>query len=303
MKKGKIYVTAMMAFLWAIAAFWGMDNVAAFTHEDIRKYPSCPLCGMDRQQYGHSRMLIKYAEGKATGTCSIHCTASEISVNRDKTVVSMLVGDYHTKKLIEAKKAFWVIGGGKPGVMTKRAKWAFYQKRDAEEFVKENGGRLGTFDEAMKATFVDMYEDIKMIRERKREKQSRMPDIKTFPECKYCGMIREKFASSRTLVEYEDGSAVGTCSVHCLAIDLALNPGKTPKIIMVGDYYSKNLIDAEKAFWVLGGEKMGVMSIRGKWAMDEKESADRFIKENGGQLVTFDRIIKASFEDMYEILR
>ncbi len=303
MKKGQIYVTEMMVFFWAIATFGVMDAAVAFAHEDIKKFPSCPLCGMDRQQYGYSRMLIKYDEGKATGTCSIHCTAAEISVNRDKTVESMLVGDYHTKKLIEAKKAFWVIGGAKPGVMTNRAKWAFNRKNDAEKFVKENGGRLGTFDEAMKATFADMYEDIKMIRERRREKQSKMPDIKTFPECKYCGMNREKYASSRTLIEYEDGSAVGTCSVHCLAIELALNPGKMPKIIMVGDYFSKNLIDAEKAFWVLGGDKMGVMSIRGKWALDEKENANRLIKENGGQLVTFDRIIKASFEDMYEILR
>jgi hypothetical protein len=118
---------------------------------------------MDRQQYAHSRRLIEYAEKATTGTCSIHCAASEISVNRDKTLVSMHVADYLTRNLILTEKAFWVIGGDKAGVMTKRAKWAFKEKEQAERFIKENGGRHATFHDAMKATFEDMYEDIKMI--------------------------------------------------------------------------------------------------------------------------------------------
>ncbi len=43
--------------------------------------------------------------------------------------------------------------------MTKRAKWAFNEKEQAERFVKENGGRLASFDEVMKASFQDMYSD------------------------------------------------------------------------------------------------------------------------------------------------
>lgn len=39
-----------------------------------------------------------------------------------------MVGDYNTKRLIDAEKAVWVIGGGKQGVMTKRAKWAFEKR-------------------------------------------------------------------------------------------------------------------------------------------------------------------------------
>jgi len=74
----------------------------------------------------------------------------------------------------------------------------------------------------------------------------------------------KKICHSRALIEYNGGpsTAVGTCSVYCLAIDLALNTDKTPKTILVGDYFSKKLLDAEKAFWVLGGDKVGVMSIR-----------------------------------------
>jgi nitrous oxide reductase accessory protein NosL len=270
---------------------------------DLKRQPSCPYCGMNRGQYAHSRMLIEYAEKETTGVCSIHCAASEISLNRAKTLVSIRVADYPTRNLIPAEKAFWVIGGNKPGVMTKRAKWAFKEKEHAERFIKLNGGRHAQLQDAMKATFEDMYEDIKMIRERRKARQMNMLDLKTFPESKYCGMFREKFAHSRALIEYDEGTAVGTCSVHCLAIDLALNIDKTPRAIMVADYTSRKLIDAEKAFWVLGGNKTGVMSIRGKWAFEEREESSKFIKGNGGWLADFDEVMRASFQDMYEILR
>jgi nitrous oxide reductase accessory protein NosL len=61
-----------------------------------------------------------------------------------------------------------VIGGAKPGVMTKRAKWAFAQKEEAEKFLKENGGNLTDFDGALKASYEDIADDTKMIRERRR---------------------------------------------------------------------------------------------------------------------------------------
>lgn len=124
-------------------------------------------------------------------------------------------------------------------------------------------------------------------------------DIQTFPTCKYCGMDRAKFAHSRVLIDYDNGTAEGTCSIHCAAVDLALNIDKTPKIILVGDYNTKKLIDVENAFWVIGGDKMGVMTKNAKWAFEKKEDADSFIKANGGKIATFDQVMKASYEDMY----
>jgi nitrous oxide reductase accessory protein NosL len=70
--------------------------------------------------------------------------------------------------LLDAEKGFWVIGGNKPGVMTKRAKWAFAKKEDAENFISENGGNLASFEQAFKAAFEDMYADTKMIQERRK---------------------------------------------------------------------------------------------------------------------------------------
>ena len=79
-------------------------------------------------------------------------------------------------------------------------------------------------------------------------------DVKEIPACKYCGMNRETFAHSRMLIEYDDGTIVGTCSLHCVSVDLALNLDKTPKAIQVGDYGRKGLINAETATWIIGGK-------------------------------------------------
>ena len=49
-------------------------------------------------------------------------------------------------------------------------------------------------------------------------------DVKEAPACKYCGMDRAKFASSRMVVEYDDGTRCGACSLHCVAIDLGEGP-------------------------------------------------------------------------------
>lgn len=124
-------------------------------------------------------------------------------------------------------------------------------------------------------------------------------DIQAFSACKYCGMDRAKFSYSRVLIDYDDGTAEGTCSIHCAAVDLALNIDKTPRAILVGDYNTRNLIDAEQAFWVIGGDKMGVMTKNAKWAFEKKADADDFIKANGGRTATFDQVMKASYEDMY----
>jgi nitrous oxide reductase accessory protein NosL len=131
---------------------------------------SCKYCGMDRTTFAHSRMLITYSDKSSVGTCSLHCTAVELANNIDKTPVSIKVGDFNTKQLIDAESAYWVIGGDKMGVMTARAKWAFATKADAEAFMKTHQGTPASFDDAIKAAYEDMYKDTRMIRERRKMK-------------------------------------------------------------------------------------------------------------------------------------
>uniref|UniRef100_A0A7C3WG57 NosL family protein n=1 Tax=Fundidesulfovibrio putealis TaxID=270496 RepID=A0A7C3WG57_9BACT len=136
--------------------------------QDVKAHPSCPLCGMDREKFAHSRMLIEYEGGSAYGSCSLHCAVLEMAVNLDKTPAKILVGDYNTRKLIDAETAIWVIGGDQMGVMSKRAKWAFADKSAAEAFIKQHGGQIADFDAVIKAAFEDMAADTKMIREKRK---------------------------------------------------------------------------------------------------------------------------------------
>jgi len=152
-------------------ALWALDN-------DVKEIPACKYCGMNRETFAHSRMLIEYDDGTIVGTCSLHCVSVDLALNLDKMPKLIQVGDYNNKGLINAETAVWVIGGKKPGVMTRNAKWAFANKADAEKFRQENGGQIATFDEALEATYKDLAEDTKMIRERRKMKRMQMREKK-----------------------------------------------------------------------------------------------------------------------------
>jgi nitrous oxide reductase accessory protein NosL len=117
-------------------------------YEDVIKHQCCPHCGMDREKFNNSRMLITYSDGFSVGICGIHCAVTALKNNKNRPVASVEVADYSTKKLVNAEKAFWVIGGSRRGVMTAQAKWAFEKKEDAAAFVKKNNGKLITYKEA-----------------------------------------------------------------------------------------------------------------------------------------------------------
>lgn len=111
----------------------------------------CKRCGMDRTVFAYSRMVVTYSDGSSAGTCSLNCVVTDMKAAAAKTVKSFQVADYNTRELIDARSAAWVIGGSKRGVMTPVAKWAFADKKDAAAFMKLNGGKPATFDEALKA--------------------------------------------------------------------------------------------------------------------------------------------------------
>lgn len=112
---------------------------------------TCKYCNMDRTKFAHSRMIVTYTDGTSSGVCSINCAVIDMNLTK-KEVKNVEVGDYNSKKLIDAKTATWVIGGSKKGVMSPVAKWAFADKKTAESFIKANGGKLANLDDVVKAT-------------------------------------------------------------------------------------------------------------------------------------------------------
>ncbi|BCS55333.1 nitrous oxide reductase accessory protein NosL [Geobacter sp. SVR] len=139
----------LAAVLLAVMAF------AAAAGNDIDTHRECTYCGMDRKAYGFSRMLVRYEDGSEVGTCSLHCTVTELEKHRDKRVRSLLVADRDTRALIEAETAVWVMGGSKRGVMTMRPTWAFGTRSAAQAFVTANGGEIVGWKTALEAARLD----------------------------------------------------------------------------------------------------------------------------------------------------
>lgn len=157
--------------MFIAAMLLAMAGIAFAAEIDIDKHRSCNYCGMDRTKFAHSRMLVEYDDGSSAGVCSLRCAAVELVNNLEKSPSRISAGDYASRKLVDAEKAVWVIGGKKQGVMTRNAKWAFATREGAEEFIKENGGTVANFETAIKAAYHDIYQDTKMIRERRKMKR------------------------------------------------------------------------------------------------------------------------------------
>lgn len=162
--KRKILTTRVSAFvaIGVVVLFFSFIGVG-FAEND-----SCIHCGMTKAKFGHSWVVIEHDDGSFEGVCSVHCAAIDMALHTDKGIKNITVGDYNTKKQIDAQKAYWVIGGDKMGVMTARAKWAFNSKDAADEFMQNHGGRPATYEEVMKASFEDMYEDTLMIQKKRK---------------------------------------------------------------------------------------------------------------------------------------
>jgi hypothetical protein len=119
-------------------------------------------------------------------------------------------------------------------------------------------------------------------------------DIVRHRSCSECGMDRKAYGYSRMLVTFADGTEAGTCSLHCAAAVLDRSPAKAAKSVLVADRDRTELVDAEKATWVMGGKKRGVMTAVPKWAFAAKEGAEAFVKSHGGKIVSWTEALEAA---------
>jgi nitrous oxide reductase accessory protein NosL len=112
-------------------------------------------------------------------------------------------------------------------------------------------------------------------------------DIETHRSCTVCGMDRKAYGFSRMLIQYQDGSQVGVCSLHCAIAEVDEHRERLVKTMLVADRDTRNLIDAATAVWVIGGKKRGVMTQNPKWAFSGEAAANIFIAANGGRVVSW----------------
>jgi copper chaperone NosL len=145
---------------------------------ELDKYPRCPYCGMARTQWHHSRHLVRYDDDLVDGTCSIHCLVLSLSLNLDRGPKAIYAADFGSgeeiKPLIPVEGATYLIGSKLKGTMSKTSKMAFASEEAAKAAQTEQGGELGSFEDALRRTYLDMAEDTLMIRKRRAERRHKM---------------------------------------------------------------------------------------------------------------------------------
>jgi nitrous oxide reductase accessory protein NosL len=142
---------------------------------ELEKYPKCPYCGMDRREHHRARMLVQYADDLTDGVCSIHCLALSLGLNIDREPKQIWGTDYGStaepRPLLPVEKLTYLIGADLKHAMTKRSKHSFASKDVAKQFQDKHGGSFGDFSEALKQSYLDMADDVSMIRKLREERR------------------------------------------------------------------------------------------------------------------------------------
>jgi copper chaperone NosL len=122
---------------------------AAFSPAPAAEREGCVLCGMYLDIYAKTRYTITLDDGSSQSTCSLTCAARIINEHKGRTR-DVKVADYLTGKMIDAQSAFFLEGSDVPGVMSNTSRIAFPSKKAVQDFRKKHGGRIITFDKAVR---------------------------------------------------------------------------------------------------------------------------------------------------------
>lgn len=110
-------------------------------------------------------------------------------------------------------------------------------------------------------------------------------------ECPNCGMMINMWARTRHSFSNHEGE-FETCSIRCLA-DLSAKAGEKPENVKVALYTDPDkMVSAQEAVYVVGSSAKGTMTMKSKIAFADKESADKFVEQYGGEQQGFDATLK-----------
>jgi nitrous oxide reductase accessory protein NosL len=132
-------------------------------------------------------------------------------------------------------------------------------------------------------------------------------ELDKYPKCSQCGMDRRKFHRTRHLIHFDDGTAEGTCSIHCVGVSLVRSLRKDTQAVYVADFGAeaepRPLVNVETARYIIGGDFPAVMSKRPKTAFANPEAAKTAQAAKGGELADYDQALAASFADLVDSLK
>ncbi|WP_300369254.1 nitrous oxide reductase accessory protein NosL [Hydrogenimonas sp.] len=130
----------------------------------------CSVCGMNLKMFYKTSHAVVLKDGTKKQYCSIRCLAADWPNISDK-VEKILVVDAKREKLIDAKRAHYVVGSKIKGTMSMTSKIAFASKEDAEDFRKQYGGKIVDFETAFDMAKASLVKDSMMVA---KKKESRM---------------------------------------------------------------------------------------------------------------------------------
>lgn len=154
---GKLTGLLVAILLVLPGSIQGAKDAERFTIEhpfqNPQKYTDhgrCDNCGMDRNKWARTRHEFKTAKG-AFYTCSLACVAV-MCLKLKEEPRDVKAADYlHPVKMLDADKAFYVMGSTAPGTMTSVSKIAFPDKKGAVAFAAQYGGRVVRFKDVLAA--------------------------------------------------------------------------------------------------------------------------------------------------------
>ena len=126
----------------------------------------CNVCGMHLTKYYKTNHTAEFKNGHKEQYCSLHCL-SEVHKDYEQKIKNIQVVDTNSLKLIDAKKAFYVIRSSKEGTMSPISEYAFSTKIEAEKFKKEFGGEIHTFEETLKLAKDNLDKDNEILDEKR----------------------------------------------------------------------------------------------------------------------------------------
>jgi nitrous oxide reductase accessory protein NosL len=115
--------------------------------------------------------------------------------------------------------------------------------------------------------------------------------------CPLCSMNLKMYHQTSNRLTFSDGSRFQTCSIFCAAQLYEKRAGEIDRWEVV-DYETKTFIDAKKAHWLIGSDIAGVMTAVSKIAFSSAESAEKYKKNHGGAIGTFEDTLNRTLSDM-----
>jgi copper chaperone NosL len=319
----------------------------------------CNVCGMHLTKYYKTNHTAEFKNGHKEQYCSMHCY-TEVHKNYADRIKLTQVVDTNSLKLIDAKKAFYVVGSSKEGTMSSISEYAFLNKEEALKFKNEFGGEIHNFEETLKISKDNLANNNKALDEKRipmakkgkkiyetmcktttqefnsigEAKQylidnsscqnldaqmlqavsiylyepmlaadkSKMIEVPQDAKCSVCGMFVAKYPKWVAQIQLQDGHSHYFDGVKDM-MKFYFNPTKyhthsNSQIsqINVTDYYNIELIDAKKAFYVIGSNVYGPMGEE-LIPFKSEEEAKKFMSDHfGKKVVSFDEIK----EDMFK---